>query len=230
MAASLTAKLVGSGYERPQADRELPLDVNYAKLNEWLVREGAEQSAELGQSGEARSRLQERAEACAATALHAIRRRRGSFPPRCPPPRPRQVDRKQVPADWSRRLQAIQAKAGEAVRELPPGFLGQFEGGDDAPLDYFTAQQVGFSGLLLAVLYWMVCSLPGVMSLHGARAARGRPLHATPALPPPRTSSTSPPPLLLHPGAGQADRDRGEELPGLVQGRRRQLGQGGQGV
>ncbi len=39
-----------------------------------------------------------------------------------------QVDRKQVPADWNRKLQAIQAKAAEALKELPPGFLGQFEG------------------------------------------------------------------------------------------------------
>lgn len=38
MAAALTAKLVGGGYERPDADKELPLDVNYAKLPEWLVR------------------------------------------------------------------------------------------------------------------------------------------------------------------------------------------------
>lgn len=37
MAAKLTAKLVGSGYERPTADSELPLDINYAKLGEWLV-------------------------------------------------------------------------------------------------------------------------------------------------------------------------------------------------
>lgn len=36
--AALTAKLVGGGYERPDADKELPLDVNYAKLPEWLVR------------------------------------------------------------------------------------------------------------------------------------------------------------------------------------------------
>ena len=33
----LTAKLVGEGYARPNADNELPLDINYAKLNEWLV-------------------------------------------------------------------------------------------------------------------------------------------------------------------------------------------------
>ncbi|KAI7844631.1 hypothetical protein COHA_001721 [Chlorella ohadii] len=85
--AALTAKLVGGGYERPDADKELPLDVNYAKLPEWLV------------------------------------------------------DRKQVPADWSRKLQAIQTKAAEAVAELPPGFLGQFEGGEEG-LDYFLARQV----------------------------------------------------------------------------------------
>ena len=39
-----------------------------------------------------------------------------------------QVDRKQVPADWSRKLQAVQAKAAALLKELPPGFLGQFEG------------------------------------------------------------------------------------------------------
>ena len=32
------AKLVGEGYERPNADNEVPLDVNYAKVTEWLVR------------------------------------------------------------------------------------------------------------------------------------------------------------------------------------------------
>lgn len=57
------------------------------------------------------------------------------------PPLP-QVDRKQVPADWARKLAAIQAQAAKAAAELPPGFLGQFEGGEEAPLDYFTAQQV----------------------------------------------------------------------------------------
>ncbi|KAL4859070.1 CDK5RAP3-like protein [Chlorella vulgaris] len=52
------------------------------------------------------------------------------------------VDRKQVPSDWNRKLQAIQAKAAEAVRQLPPGFLSQFEGGDEAAVDYFLARQV----------------------------------------------------------------------------------------
>ena len=68
------AKLVGEGYERPDADSELPLDVNYAKVGEWLV------------------------------------------------------DRRMLPQDWARKLQVIQAKAAEAVKQLPPGFLGQFDG------------------------------------------------------------------------------------------------------
>lgn len=33
----LIAKLEGGGYERPDADKGLPIDINYAKLNEWLV-------------------------------------------------------------------------------------------------------------------------------------------------------------------------------------------------
>ena len=36
--AALTAKLVGGGYERPDAEKELPIDINYAKVAEWLVR------------------------------------------------------------------------------------------------------------------------------------------------------------------------------------------------
>ena len=38
MAGRLTAKLVGEGFARPNADSELPIDINYAKLAEWLVR------------------------------------------------------------------------------------------------------------------------------------------------------------------------------------------------
>lgn len=30
------ASLVGEGYEKP--DQELPLDINYAKITDWLVR------------------------------------------------------------------------------------------------------------------------------------------------------------------------------------------------
>jgi hypothetical protein len=33
----LTAKLIGEGYAKPNADSELPIDINYAKVNEWLV-------------------------------------------------------------------------------------------------------------------------------------------------------------------------------------------------
>lgn len=39
-----------------------------------------------------------------------------------------QVDRRLIPQDWARKLQVIQAKAADAVKELPPGFLGQFAG------------------------------------------------------------------------------------------------------
>jgi len=34
---TMFAKLVGEGYENPHADSDLPLDVNYAKIVEWLV-------------------------------------------------------------------------------------------------------------------------------------------------------------------------------------------------
>lgn len=36
----LTAKLIGEGFSRPNADSELPIDINYAKVNEWLVSDG----------------------------------------------------------------------------------------------------------------------------------------------------------------------------------------------
>lgn len=41
MATSLlqgVARLVGEGYERPDADSAEGLDVNYARVNEWMVR------------------------------------------------------------------------------------------------------------------------------------------------------------------------------------------------
>lgn len=37
MASRLTAKLIGEGYSKPNAENELPIDINYAKLSEWLV-------------------------------------------------------------------------------------------------------------------------------------------------------------------------------------------------
>ena len=39
-----------------------------------------------------------------------------------------QVDRRLIAQDWNRKLQLIQAKAAEAAKELPPGFLDQFNG------------------------------------------------------------------------------------------------------
>lgn len=34
---SSVARLVGYGYDRPSGDDEMPLDVHYAKVTEWLV-------------------------------------------------------------------------------------------------------------------------------------------------------------------------------------------------
>ncbi|GBF99758.1 hypothetical protein Rsub_12533 [Raphidocelis subcapitata] len=81
--AAPVARLMESGVGR--AEGELPLDINYQKLAEWL----------------------------------------GS--------------RKRLPADWHRRLAAIQAKVAEAAKDLPPGLLAGLPGGADAPIDYFRA-------------------------------------------------------------------------------------------
>ena len=35
--APSVAKKVGEGYGKPKADEELPIDINYAKLAEWLI-------------------------------------------------------------------------------------------------------------------------------------------------------------------------------------------------
>lgn len=86
--AEAVVRKVGEGYDRPDGDSQLPVDIKYDKLQEWLV------------------------------------------------------DRRQVPTDWVRRLQAVQAQAAAAVAELPPGFLAQLEGGEDAPLNYARAKQV----------------------------------------------------------------------------------------
>lgn len=85
-AAPPVAKLVDAGYGR--SDAEVALDINYAKLSEWLV------------------------------------------------------SRKRLPADWHRRAAAIQLKAAEAAKALPPGLLAGLPGGADAPLDYFRAVAV----------------------------------------------------------------------------------------
>ena len=35
--ADSIVRQVGAGFDRPDGDRALPLDINYAKLSEWLV-------------------------------------------------------------------------------------------------------------------------------------------------------------------------------------------------
>jgi len=148
MAVRLTARLVGEGYGKPSAENELPIDVNYAKLTEWLVSSGSRTIRGSSACLHVYAACKDEQDCDPTTAgpcacLHASL----AVPPPLPPPLlpppaaslphaaarclcvpPVQVDRKQVPADFNRKLQAIQAKAAEAVRELPPGFLGQFEG------------------------------------------------------------------------------------------------------
>ncbi|GAB4823290.1 hypothetical protein N2152v2_010336 [Parachlorella kessleri] len=115
LAASIARK-IGEGYDRPGGHSDLPIDINYGRVAEWLVdrkQVPVDWARKLGRH-------------CYMTERYCIA----------------QVDRKQVPADWARKLQALQAKSGEALKELPPGFLGQFEGGDEMPLDYLRAKQV----------------------------------------------------------------------------------------
>lgn len=50
-----------------------------------------------------------------------------------------QVARQKLPADWHKRLQAIQGKMAQAVKELPAGLLAQVAGSGEAPVDYFRA-------------------------------------------------------------------------------------------
>lgn len=53
-----------------------------------------------------------------------------------------QVVRQKLPHDWHKRLQAIQAKVSEAVKELPAGVLTQVAGSAEVPVDYFRAVQI----------------------------------------------------------------------------------------
>lgn len=53
-----------------------------------------------------------------------------------------QVTRQKIPKDWHKRLQVIQAKAAEAVKELPPGTLSSLTDGADAPVDYMRAVEI----------------------------------------------------------------------------------------
>ncbi|GIM06415.1 hypothetical protein Vretimale_10743 [Volvox reticuliferus] len=86
MSEPAIARLVGEGVERPEAS--LPLDINYAKLAEWLV------------------------------------------------------TRQKIPKDWHKRLQVIQAKAAEALKEIPSEILNGLTDGADAPLDYLRAVEI----------------------------------------------------------------------------------------
>lgn len=45
------ARKVGEGYDRPNADSELPIDINYARLAEWLVREECRPRRRLAATG-----------------------------------------------------------------------------------------------------------------------------------------------------------------------------------
>ncbi|KXZ55081.1 hypothetical protein GPECTOR_3g237 [Gonium pectorale] len=80
------ARLIGEGVERPEAS--LPLDINYAKLTEWLV------------------------------------------------------TRQKIPKDWHKRLQVIQAKAAEALKEVPSEVLNGLTDGSDASVDYLRAVEI----------------------------------------------------------------------------------------
>ncbi|GIL55532.1 hypothetical protein Vafri_11095 [Volvox africanus] len=86
MSEPAIARLVGEGVERP--DASLPLDINYAKLAEWLV------------------------------------------------------TRQKIPKDWHKRLQVIQAKAAEALKDIPSEVLNGLTDGPDAPLDYLRAVEI----------------------------------------------------------------------------------------
>ncbi|PNH04719.1 CDK5RAP3-like protein [Tetrabaena socialis] len=103
------AKLIGEGVERPEGT--LPLDINYAKLAEWLV------------------------------------------------------TRQKIPRDWHKRHQVIQAKAAEALKEVPQDVLNNLTEGQDAPLDYLraveirdrmvsTAERTMFGGLIGPASTW----------------------------------------------------------------------------
>jgi len=53
-----------------------------------------------------------------------------------------QVARQKLPHDWNKRLQAIQAKVSEAVKEVPAGLLAQLAGSAEVPVDYFRSVQI----------------------------------------------------------------------------------------
>lgn len=86
------ARLVGEGMDKPNADRELPLDIMYGKLIDWLV--GAIPVLFMIE-----------------IAIHGVIN--------SPPMETTHVQlaRQKLPKDWNKRLQSIQAKAAEAIKE-----------------------------------------------------------------------------------------------------------------
>ena len=110
-----------------------------------------------------------------------------------------------MPADWNRKLAAIQAKAAEALAELPPGFMGQFEGAWGVQIGWLRGHRR---------LHWVLDAVWGG-SLPWARLPRCRcPLTAPSHLPtqhrclvPRRRRGRSPELLCGAASACQADRD-----------------------
>lgn len=102
----------GEGFDRPNAQAELPIDINYQKLSEWLVS----------------------AAACQIPSQYSTHTLTWCMLP--------QVQRQKLPADWHKRLQAIQSKITEAVKELPAGLLAGLLGSTEAVVDYFAAVKV----------------------------------------------------------------------------------------
>jgi hypothetical protein len=153
-----------------------------------------------------------------------------------------QVDRKQVPSDWSRKLQAIQARAAAAARELPPGFLGQLEGellpcagrpvgaptppaGNRKAVDCGAGPALRQHTLRHGAPLLLLLSLTTVHKL--ALQSTIPPIAACPQARRRRRAAG------LLPGAagpGAAGGDCGEGAAGLLQGRRRRVGEAGQGL
>lgn len=52
------------------------------------------------------------------------------------------MTRQKLPKDWHKRLQVIQAKAAEAVKEVPAEVLSSLKDGADASIDYLRAVEL----------------------------------------------------------------------------------------
>lgn len=152
MAQPAVAKKVGEGYDRPEPP-VLPVDIHYQKLIEWLVSRAATLAC-----SDARWRSDsdlQRRDVVVAGSVSSSHGLAGEAcigdPPAsvccvCVPVCRSQVARQKLPKDWHKRLQAIQAKAAQAAKELPPHVLQGLPGGaggqDGPALDYYAAVQV----------------------------------------------------------------------------------------